>query len=57
MRISYTKIRFYRHVVFAPSSSNVYGSSGFAGIGDSLASVKGDHDKLGWNEVKVRTLN
>ena len=47
----------YRHVVFAPSSSNVYGSAGFAGIGNSLASVKGDHDKLGWNEVKVRTYD
>lgn len=39
----------------APSATNVYGSTGFAGIGDALADVTGPDDRAGWNSVKVRT--
>ena len=40
-----------RHVIFGPSSTNFYGSSGFAGIGDALADVKGDDDRYRWDEA------
>ena len=40
-------------MIFDPSSTDIYGSSGFAGIGNALADVKGDIDRLGWDEVKV----
>ena len=38
-----------RHVVFAPSQYNLYGSSSFPGVGDVLFNIKKTGD---WEEVK-----
>ena len=42
-----------RHVIFAPSSTNICGSSGFAGIGGALADINSDDGRLGWGKVKL----
>lgn len=46
----------YRHVIFAPSIFNSYGSSGFPGITDAIFSATHNLDsrsvKDKWNEVQ-----
>ena len=43
--------RLVRHVIFAPSKYNAYGSSSFPGIGDVLFNIKETGD---WDEVELQ---
>ncbi|NWJ09420.1 NALD2 dipeptidase, partial [Crypturellus undulatus] len=45
--------KFYRHVVFAPSSHNKYAGESFPGIYDALFDIESKADQRGaWEEVK-----
>ncbi|XP_021573647.1 N-acetylated-alpha-linked acidic dipeptidase 2 isoform X2 [Carlito syrichta] len=45
--------RFYRHIIFAPSSHNKYAGESFPGIYDALFDIENKADpRLAWTEVK-----
>ncbi len=45
-------IFFSRHVIFAPSSKNIYASEKFAGIGDAMYDIDKNPDPNKWETVK-----
>uniref|UniRef100_A0A2K5WGL2 N-acetylated-alpha-linked acidic dipeptidase 2 n=1 Tax=Macaca fascicularis TaxID=9541 RepID=A0A2K5WGL2_MACFA len=45
--------RFYRHIIFAPSSHNKYAGESFPGIYDAIFDIENKADsRLAWKEVK-----
>ncbi|XP_040833243.1 N-acetylated-alpha-linked acidic dipeptidase 2 isoform X3 [Ochotona curzoniae] len=45
--------RFYRHIIFAPSSHNKYAGESFPGIYDAMFDIENKADpRLAWKEVK-----
>ena len=45
-------LSFHRHVLFAPSSKNVYASDKFAGLVDAMFDIDNNPDVNKWETVK-----
>lgn len=51
--MSFFVVVFHRHVIFAPSLHDAYGSSSFPGLTDALFDIENDPDQARrWEQIK-----